>query len=128
MNGTQSCGYGFFSLIYLSVLVLFFISLWRVFEKAGQPGWAAIIPIYNFYILCKIAGKPGWWWILILIPVVNFVILLLVKLDLASAFGKSAGFAIGLWLLPLIFYPLLAFSDAQYRKPAPAAAIIQPGR
>ena len=128
MNGTQSCGYGFFSFIYLSVLVLVLIALWRVFEKAGQPGWAAIIPIYNLYILCKIAGKPGWWWILMLIPVVNIVILLLVKLDLASAFGKSAGFAIGLWLLPIIFYPLLAFSDAQYRKPAPAAAIVQPGR
>jgi len=101
------------------------VALWRVFEKAGQPGWAAIIPIYNVYILCKIAGKPGWWVLLMFIPVVNIVILLLVKLDLARAFGKTPGFGIGLWLLPILFYPLLAFGDAQYRKPPPAAAIIQ---
>jgi len=125
MNGMQSCGSGFFSFIYISVLVLVVIALWRVFEKAGQPGWAAIVPFYNLYILCKIAGKPGWWVLLMLIPLVNIVILLLVKIDLARAFGKDTAFAIGLWLLPIVFYPLLAFGDAQYRKPAPAAAIIQ---
>jgi len=114
---------GFSSFIYVSVAVLVVVALWRVFEKAGQPGWAAIIPIYNVYILCKIAGKPGWWVLLMFIPVVNIVILLLVKLDLARAFGKSPGFAIGLWLLPILFYPILAFGDAQYSKPPPAAII-----
>jgi hypothetical protein len=75
------------------------------------------------YVLCIIAGKPGWWVVLMLIPFVNFVILLLLKIDLARVFGKSTAFAIGLWLLPIIFYPLLAFGDAAYSKPATATVV-----
>jgi Family of unknown function (DUF5684) len=120
----DSGGGSIFGLIIpLAIIVLMIASLWRVFTKAGQPGWAAIIPIYNAYVLCKIGGKPGWWVILLIIPVVNLVISLLVSLGVAQNFGKGAGFGIGLWLLSIIFYPILAFGDASYGgSPAPAAA------
>jgi len=109
------------AIVYLSIIALLIAGMWRVFEKAGHPGWAAIIPIYNSYILCKIAGKPGWWVLLFLIPVVNFVITLLINLEVSRNFGKSTGFAIGLWLLPIVFYPVLGFSDARYMAAAAPA-------
>ena len=102
------------ALIQLIIIVLMIASLWKVFDKAGQPGWAAIIPIYNCYILLKVASKPGWWLILIFIPLVNIVISFIVCLAVAEKFGKGAGFAIGLFFLAFIFYPILAFGDAQY--------------
>ncbi len=98
----------------LLILVLMIYSGWKVFEKAGQPGWAIIIPFYNIYILLKIANKPGWWLILFLIPLVNFVVAILVSINVAKAFGKGAGFGIGLAFLGFIFYPILAFTDAEY--------------
>jgi hypothetical protein len=106
---------------YLAVFVLFVIGLWKVLEKAGQPGWGAIIPIYNVYLLCKVAGRPGWWVILMFVPIVSIVITIMVMLDLAKAFGKGTGFAVGLILLTFIFLPILGFSDAQYQGP-PAGA------
>ena len=78
----------------------------------------AIIPILNFYILCKIAGRPGWWLLLMLIPLVNFVIWIIVSLDVAKNFGKGAGFGIGIAFLSFIFLPILGFGDAQYQGPA----------
>jgi hypothetical protein len=108
-------------LLYLGIVVLVIAGVWKVFTKAGQPGWAAIIPIYNLYILTKIAGKPGWWLLLFFIPLVNFVIAILLAIDVAKAFGKGTGFGIGLALLGIIFYPILGFGDAQYQAvPAPA--------
>lgn len=107
-------------LIYLAVLVLMIASMWKIFDKAGQPGWAAIIPIYNVIVLLQIVGRPVWWFILMLIPIVGFIIGILVVLDLAKSFGQGAGFAIGLLLLPFIFGPILAFGDASYRGPAAA--------
>lgn len=98
----------------LLILVLMIYAGWKVFEKAGQPGWAVIIPFYNIYILLKIANKPGWWLILFLIPLVNFVVAILVSINVAKAFGKGAGFGIGLAFLGFIFYPILAFTDAEY--------------
>jgi hypothetical protein len=95
--------------------VVLFVALWKVFEKAGQPGWAAIIPIYNIYILIKIAGRPGWWLILMFVPFVNFVISIIISLDVARNFGKTVGFGIGLIFLSIIFYPILAFGDARYQ-------------
>ncbi len=109
---------GFIGLLFVVVAI---VSLWKIFTKAGQPGWASIIPIYNAYILCKIAGKPGWWVILFLIPLVNFVIAIIVFIGLAQAFGKSAGFGIGLALLGIIFLPILAFGDARYQGATPPA-------
>jgi hypothetical protein len=102
------------ALIQLAVIVLIVVALWKVFLKAGQPGWAAIVPFYNWYILLKVAGKPGWWLILLFIPLVNIVIIFLACLGVAENFGKGTGFAVGLFFLGFIFFPILAFSDAQY--------------
>ena len=101
-------------LVQIIIVVLLIVSLWKVFEKAGQPGWAAIIPFYNCYILLKVASKPGWWLILMFIPLVNIVISFIVCLAVAERFGKGTGFAVGLFFLGFIFFPILAFSDAQY--------------
>lgn len=103
-----------FTIVWLVLALLIVASLWKVFEKAGEPGWAALIPIYNFIVLLKIAGKPTWWFLLMLIPVVNFIVAIIVILSLAKNFGKSAGFGIGLLLLAPVFYPMLAWGDAQY--------------
>jgi hypothetical protein len=105
-------------LFYLAIFVVVIVSWWKVFTKAGQPGWAALIPIYNAYVLCKVAGKPGWWVLLLLIPCVNIVIAFMVMLGVATNFGKSVGFAIGLFFLGFIFFPILAFGDATYQGPA----------
>ena len=117
-NAVSSAGAGivglFFLLVELGIVAVIIAAMWRVFTKAGQPGWACLIPIFNVYILLKIAGKPGWWLILFLIPIANLVVAILVALAIARNFGKSDGFAIGLILLPMIFYPILAFGDAQY--------------
>jgi uncharacterized membrane protein YhaH (DUF805 family) len=102
-------------LVYLVVVVFELAAVWKVFAKAGQPGWAAIIPIYNFYVLCKVAGRPGWWVVLFMIPVVSVVVGIIVLIDLAAAFGKSGGFAAGLILLGFIFFPILGFGSDQYR-------------
>ena len=99
----------------LAVWVFIIASLWKVFTKAGQPGWACLIPIYNIYIMCKIAGKPGWWLLLMLIPFVNFIIAIMLCIAIAEKFGKGTGFGIGLALLGIIFFPILAFGDARYQ-------------
>lgn len=105
----------FLLIIYFAVIILSIVGLWIVFQKAGKPGWASIIPIYNMVVLLEIVGKPLWWILLLLIPIVNIVISILIMLDLAKAFGKGTGFGIGLAFLPFIFIPILAFSDARYR-------------
>lgn len=107
-------------LIYLALIVVVIVGMWKTFEKAGKPGWGAIIPIYNIILLLEIAGKPIWWIILFLIPCVGFIVALLVMLDVAKAFGKGAGFGVGLWLLGFIFFPILGFSDAKYIGPQKA--------
>ena len=101
-------------LIYLAVIILIIASMWKVFAKAGQPGWASIVPIYNMIVMLQIADKPLWWIILYFVPIANIIIPILVSIAIAEKFGKGAGFGIGLALLPVIFYPILAFSDAQY--------------
>ena len=107
--------------VWLAIIVLMIAALWKIFEKAGEPGWAAIVPIYNLYILLKIAGRPGWWLLLYLIPFVGFIIGIIVSIDVAKRFGKGVGFALGLVFLPFIFYPVLAWGDASYSA-APAMA------
>ena len=107
-----------FSVIELGIFIVLIAAFWRIFTKAGQPGWMSLIPILNIYILLKIAGKPGWWLILMLIPIVNIVIWILTALAVAENFGKSGGFVIGMVLVPIVFYPILAFGDAQYSPKA----------
>jgi hypothetical protein len=98
----------------LLIAILVIAGFWKVFTKAGKPGWAALIPIYNLIVLLQIAGKPVWWLLLLVIPVVNIVIAVLIWVGVAKAFGKGTGFAIGLLLLSPIFVPILGFSGAQY--------------
>jgi hypothetical protein len=105
-----------FLLVYLGVIIALIASYWKVFVKAGQPGWAAIIPIYNIYIFLKIVCRPGWWLILFIIPVVDIIVYIIVSIDIAKRFNKGTGFAIGLILLPIIFYPILGFGDATYKQ------------
>lgn len=115
-------GGGFFPIIMLAMIVCIIASLWKVFVKAGQPGWAAIVPIYNIAVLCKVAGRPAWWVLLMFIPIVNLLVMALISIDVAKAFGKGAGFGVGLWLLGFIFYPMLGFGGAQYVGREPALA------
>jgi hypothetical protein len=105
---------GILPIINLAVTILCLVAMWKVFVKAGQPGWASIIPFYNLYVLLQVAGKPGWWLLLMLIPIVNIVIFIIAYIGVANNFGKGTGFAIGLIFLPFIFFPILAFGDAQY--------------
>jgi hypothetical protein len=105
-----------FALIWLAVAVLMVAACWKIFTKAGEPGWAAIVPIYNLVVLLKIVDKPLWWLILFLIPFVNFVAAILVTVALAEKFGKGVGFAVGMIVLPFVFYPILGFGDARYRR------------
>ena len=107
-----------FWIFYTVFTILIIAAWWKIFSKAGQPGWVAIIPIYNLYIWCKIVGRPWWWILLMLIPFVDFIILIILFIDLAKSFGKGAGFGIGLILLPIIFFPILGFGSAQYQGPA----------
>ena len=101
-------------LVSLAFAVLMIASVWKIFTKAGKPGWACLVPIYNIIVWLDIIGKPLWWIILLFIPVVNFVIAILLTVGLAKSFGKDIGFAIGLLLVGPIFYPMLAFGDAAY--------------
>lgn len=109
-----------FGVIYLALLVFYIYVGWRIFEKADEPGWAAIIPIYNLVVMLRMVGRPTWWIILFIIPVVQFYPMIVVPIDLAKSFGKGTGFGIGLLLLGFIFGPILALGDAEYQGPAAA--------
>jgi hypothetical protein len=111
-----------YAIVGLAFVVMMVASIWKVFEKAGQPGWAALVPIYNILILLKITGKPAWWVVLFLVPFANFVVMIMVVIALAKTFGKSTGFAIGMLFVGFIFYPILGFGDAQYSAPQLASA------
>ena len=109
-------------IVYFFVVILVLAGLWSMFVKADKPGWACIIPFYNYYVLLKIVGRPGWWLILYFIPIVNIVIAIIVLYDLAKSFGKGIGFFFGLFLLPFVFMPILGFGEATYEGPAAATA------
>ncbi len=106
---------GAFFVIWLGIFILMAAASWKIFTKAGKPGWAALIPIYNLIVLLEITGKPLWWFILFLVPFANLVALVLLAVALAQKFGKGVGFAIGLLLLPMVFFPILAFGPARYQ-------------
>jgi uncharacterized membrane protein YhaH (DUF805 family) len=105
-------------LLILFIIAFYLYTYWRIFEKAGKPGWAALIPIYNTLMLLEIIGKPWWWILLFLIPVVNIIFAIWMVNMLSLSFGKSTGFTVGLVLLSPIFYPILAFGLAEYKGPA----------
>ena len=105
----------------LALVVLMIASMWRVFTKAGQPGWAAIVPIYNMVVLMQVAKKPIWWVLLMFIPLVNLVILILASIAVAENFRRGVGFALGLAFLGFIFYPILAWGDSTYVDEDPSS-------
>ncbi|MEA1992542.1 MAG: DUF5684 domain-containing protein [Thermodesulfobacteriota bacterium] len=108
------CGVG----IGLAVGIVILIANWKIFTKAGKPGWAVLIPIYNAYILLEIVGREWWWLILLAIPGINLIFLIILLFDLAKSFGKGADFGFGLLFLSPIFIAILGFGDAQYVGPS----------
>ena len=104
--------------IYLVIYVLVVAGWWMIFQKAGEAGWKAIIPIWNILVLLRIVGREWWWIILMLIPIVNIVIWVIVSLDLAKSFGRGTGFGIGLFILSPIFALILGFGADTYKGPA----------
>ena len=108
-------------LFYMAVIAFMLVTMWKVYVKAGKPGWASLIPFYNILVMLEIIGKPWWYLLLMFIPIVNIVISIMVTLDTAKVFGKGSGFGIGLIFLPFIFYPILAFGDAKYQGVASPA-------
>lgn len=106
-----------YTVVMLAIVVLTIIAFWRIFKKAGKPGWASIIPFYSQYCMFDIAWGNGWLFLLTFVPCVNFVITIMLYLKLAKSFGKGTGFGIGLIFLNTIFVLILGFGDAQYIGP-----------
>lgn len=103
-------------ILILALLILMVAALWRVYEKAGKPGWACIIPVYNTLVLLEIVKKPWWWLFLLLIPIVNFIIGVWLTNLVSKRFGQGVGFTLGLIFLPFIFLPLLGLGDYKYQN------------
>ena len=117
-NSTSSGAPVVFWILYLVLIIVAIASLWKIFAKAGKPGWAALVPIYNFIVQLQIIGRPLWWILLFLIPFVNIIVAIIVTNDMAKSFGKSVGWTVGLLFLPFIFYPMLGFGSAKYMGPS----------
>ncbi len=115
---TGSVGFMIVYLIFcLALTVVIFIAMWKLYVKAGKPGWACIVPFYSQYCLFDIAMGNGWLFLLSFIPCVNFVVLIICYIKLAKAFGKGTGFGIGLIFLNPIFMMILGFGKATYIGP-----------
>lgn len=101
--------------LWLSIIAFAIVSQWKVFEKAGQPGWLCIIPFYNIIILLKISNKPWWWIFMFFIPIANIVFMIMMLHRISLSFGKGAGFTVGLLFLSIIFWGILAFDKSEYK-------------
>jgi len=108
-----SAGIELFAVVALTIVI--FAGFWKTFEKAGEPGWAGIIPIYNLYVLVKISGNSRWWFILFFIPLINFIATVKISIDIAGKFNRGVLFGLGLTFLSFIFYPVLGFGDYRYQ-------------
>ena len=106
-----------FIIICVALTVFEIAAMWKVFTKAKQPGWAAIIPIYNIYIMTKITGKPGIWVLWCFIPFVNIVFYIWLYNMISKSFGHDEGFTVGLILLGVVFWPILGFGGSKYQGP-----------
>ena len=122
-QGTGGTANMFMAIVCLTLCLFTVIGMALTFAKAGQPSWGALIPIYNVVLLLQIAGRPVWWIFLFLIPVVNVVIMAVVSVDIATAFGKGPGFGLGLAFLSFLFFPILAFGDAEFDRLAVAGIV-----
>jgi hypothetical protein len=112
--------------IYLAILVLWVLGMWCVFAKAGESGWQALIPIWSLIVLLRIVGRPTWWFILYLIPVVGLIVWIVVASDLSKSFGRGTGTTVGLILLQPIFIPILGFGSAEYQGPSARRQALKP--
>ena len=119
MNENYSYGVWIFMVIIIAAIALIsLIAQWKIYEKAGKPGWAVLIPFYNIIVLLEIVDKPIWWLFLFLIPGVNMIFGIWATNLLSKSFEKGVAFTIGLIFLPFIFYPILGFDSAKYVGPA----------
>ncbi len=120
---TSGAGVGAILLWFVAFYAIAVIPYWVIFTKAGEEGWKALIPIYSTIVLLKVIGRPWWWILLFLIPIVNFIILIMVMHGLSTSFGHGAGFTIGLIFLSLIFLYILAFGSSTFRGPSAGGAV-----
>jgi len=104
-------------ILYIIIFIPMIFGWWKIFTKAGKPGWACIIPFYNYIVACEIVGKPVWWFLLMICPCINFIFLIWVLNLLCKSFGKSEGFTVGMLFLNPIFACILGFGDAVYLGP-----------
>ena len=104
-------------LVTMFLTVVSIASMWAVFTKAGKPGWAAIVPVYQVIVLLEVAGKPVWWLLLLMVPIVNIGVALIVMIEVAKNFGKGPVFGVGLLLFSFLFFPILGFGKAKYLGP-----------
>jgi hypothetical protein len=111
-------------LVYVGIIVLMVVSMWKLFVKAGKPGWGAIVPFYNTYLMVEIAGRPAWWFaVILLVPVVNIVFAIIVTIDFVKAYGKGTGFGVLSLFFPFVTFPIMAFDKAtQYVRSVNTAA------
>jgi len=109
-------GLGVAGIIYMALIAFMIVTMWKIFTKAGKPGWASLVPFYNLFVMLDIAGKPAWYFILFFIPIANFVAMILILAGMAKNFGKDGGFVVGMLFLGIIFFPILAFGSATYQK------------
>jgi hypothetical protein len=120
---TNSGAGGALILWYIVLYVIFALPLFFVFKKAGSDmAWGAFVPIFSIYVLLKVVGRPGWWLVLYIIPIVSLIILIIVWNDLSKSFGHGAGFTVGLIFLPWIFLAILAWGSSTYRGPSAPSA------
>jgi hypothetical protein len=113
LQNTGSGGIELFAVLALTIVI--FAGFWKTFEKAGEPGWAGIVPIYNLYVLVRISGNAWWWFLLFFIPIINFFATVKISINVAGKFNRGILFGLGLMFLSFIFYPVLGFGDYQYQ-------------
>lgn len=116
-SSTIAAAMGIYMIVILLIAIFVIVCTWKIFTKAGQPGWASLIPFYNFYVMFEIACGNGLLFLLMLIPAANLVVQIILYVKLSQSFGYSAAFAIGLIFLPFIFLPILAFGNSRYIGP-----------
>jgi hypothetical protein len=124
-SGGMEAMFAILSAVFIPLMVAAVITVvgkWRIYEKAGKPGWAALIPIYTWIVMLEIVGKPIWWIFLFFIPCVNIIFIIWTVNLLSKSFGQSEGFTIGLVILGFVFYPILGFGNYQYLGPSAAEA------
>ena len=113
-NSGGGIGAAIGGLLWLVVIVALLAGIWKLFTKAGQPGWAALIPIYNYVVMFRITDRSGWWTLGMMVPFLNIFVYIRLVFDLAKSFGRGIGVGFGLLFLFPIFVLILAFGDAQY--------------